>query len=151
MQSMGRYAENKKARFDYSVEETYTAGIELEGFEVKSIRAGGMNLSGARVLVRGGEAFLVGASIRPYQQNNTPETYDPERPRRLLLNKKELSELENMGEKKGLTIVPLSVYNKGRMIKCDIAVARGKKKFDKREATKEREVMRDIRRTVKRG
>jgi len=101
------------------------------------------------VLIRGGEAFLVSAHISPYQEKNTPESYDPERPRKLLLSKKELAKLETEGEQAGLTIVPLSWYNAGQKLKLKIALARGKKKSDKRETLKARDTKRDIDRILK--
>ena len=143
------FAENKKTKFNYEILESFEAGIELIGIEVKSVRSGKASLDGAHVLVRGGEAFLVGATIAPYQPNNTPKDYSPMRNRRLLLTQKELSRLGGEEKTKGLTIVPLSIYNKGRKIKVAIAVVRGKKKFDKRESIKKRETDREIRRTLK--
>lgn len=140
---------NKKAGFDYELLETYEAGIELFGYEVKALRQGKGKLDGAHVIVRGSEAFLVGASISPYQPSNTPASYDRERARRLLLSKKELAMLASRESQKGLTIVPLVVYNKGRNLKLEIAVARGKKKHDKREKVKERDTKRDIERILK--
>jgi len=141
--------EHPKARFDYEILETFEAGLELTGYEVKTLRKHQGSLLGAYVVVRGGEAFLVGATIPPYQQNNTPKEYDATRPRRLLLSKKELGTLANTESTKGLTLVPVSVYNKGRVLKLSVAIARGKKKFDKRETIKKRETDRDIRRTLK--
>ena len=143
-------AENKKFYIQYEALEEYEAGIELLGLEVKSIKAGHMNLEGARVLVRGGEAFLVGATVPPYQVNNSPADYDPTRVRRLLLTRKLIIELYDQGEQRGLTIVPISVYNKHNLIKLKIAVARGKKKYDKRQDIKKRDVEREIGRTLKR-
>ncbi len=143
---MANLATNKKAQFDYELLEQFEAGIELLGFEVKSIRAGQAILSGAHVIVRGGEAYVVGMQIPPYQVKNTPESYDSERTRRLLLTKKELGELSDADSKKGLTIIPVSLYNKNRKIKLGIGIARGKKKFDKREAIKKRDVDREMRR-----
>ncbi len=141
--------ENKKARLNYEILEEYEAGIELEGFEVKSLRNKRGSLDGAHVVVRGGEAYLLNAHIPPYQPANTPKDYDPYRNRRLLLTKKELAELSGQESKKGLTIVPISVYSKGRKIKLAVAVSRGKKKYDKRETLKKRAVERDMRRTLK--
>jgi len=141
--------QNKKAHFDYEILEKFTAGIELLGFEVKSIRGKQGSLEGAYVTIRGGEAYLINASIPPFQPGNTPKDYDPIQNRRLLLTKKEISELAGQENKKGLTIIPLSMYNKGRKIKVDIAVARGKKKFDKRETLKARDAKREIERTLK--
>ena len=140
---------NKKAGFDYEILEKFEAGIELLGFEVKSLRAGRGSLDGAYISARNGEVFLHGTTISPYQQNNTPAGYDERRPRRLLLTRKEIEELSETEGKKGLTIVPLSVYNKGKKIKVQIAVVRGKKKFDKRDVIMKREVGRDLRRTLK--
>lgn len=148
---MKRRLENKKTRFDYELLERFEAGIELRGFEVKALREGRGSLEGAHVTVRGGEAFLIGMTIPPYQSGNTPASYDPVRHRRLLLNKKELSQLAMLESQKGLTIVPVSVYNRGEKLKVEIAVARGKKKYDKREVTKSRETKRHIERTLKKA
>ena len=141
--------ENRKAKFNYEITEKFEAGIELLGFEVKSVKNKHGNIDSAFVIIRGGEAYLIGAFIPPYQQNNTPEGYDPYRNRRILLTKKEIKELADLEKSKSLTIVPLSMYNKGRKIKLAIAVAKGKKKFDKRETIKKRETERDIRRSLK--
>lgn len=141
---------NKKARFDYEILETLTAGVELLGFEVKAVREGKATLAGSRVLVRGGEAYVIGLTISPYQANNTPNDYDPERNRRLLLNKKEIAHLEQKGDEKGLTIVPLKLYNNGRLIKLEIGIVRGKKKTDKRETIKRRDTERELGRKFKR-
>ncbi|HYF10023.1 MAG TPA: SsrA-binding protein SmpB [Candidatus Paceibacterota bacterium] len=140
---------HKKAHLNYEILEQFEAGIELEGGEVKSLRAHQGSLEGARAAVRGGEAYLIGATIPPYQPKNTAKDYDPERPRRLLLHKKELAELLGAESRKGLTIVPISMYNKGRKVKVAIAIVRGKKKFDKREDLKKRDTDRDIQRTLK--
>jgi SsrA-binding protein len=142
--------QNKKARFDLDILEEFEAGLELFGFEVKSLRAGRGSLPGSRVIVRGGEAYLVGANIPPWQEKNAPKDYDNERPRRLLLSKKEIAEIANAEEKRGLTTVPLSVYNAGRKLKLKIAIARGKKKHDKRETIKARDDKKRIERTLKR-
>ncbi|MEN9390579.1 MAG: hypothetical protein RLZZ283_679 [Candidatus Parcubacteria bacterium] len=141
--------ENKKARLEYEVLDTYEAGMELFGHEVKALRAGTASLAGAHVVVRAGECYLVGATISPYQIGNTPKSYEPDRTRRLLLSKKELRELDHKASEKGLTIIPLSVYNSKRRLKLGIAVARKKKKYDKREDLKERSARRDIDRTLK--
>lgn len=150
---------NKKARFNFELMDTYEAGIELHGFEVKALRQKSGSLEGAHVVVRGlpapharqagGEAYVVGMHIPPYQEANTPKWYDPNRARRLLLTKKELGELLGSESKKGLTIVPVSVYTKNRRLKLSVAIARGKKKYDKRETIKKREADRDIGRTLK--
>ena len=140
---------NKKAGFDYEILEKFTAGIELLGFEVKSLRKKLGSLEGAYVTIRGGEAYLVNAHIPPFQAGNTPKDYDPIHNRRLLLTKKEIDLLAANESKKGLTIIPISMYNQGRKIKVDIAIARGKKKYDKRETLKTRDAKREIERTLK--
>jgi len=145
---MTRYADNSKAFFDYEILKRFTAGLELLGLEVKSVREGKISLRGAFVAVRGGEAFLIGADIPPYQPKNAPKEYDATGARKLLLTKVELEELRLAEATKGLTLVPLSVYNKGRFIKIDLAIARGKKKFDKRQAIKKRDVEREIKRSL---
>ena len=142
-------ADNRKARFDYEILETLSAGIELLGLEAKSLRKHSATLEGSYVTIRGGEAFLMQMAIPPYQPANTPADYDPLRVRKLLLTKKEIAQLANLESSKGLTIVPIKVYNKGTKVKVDIAIVRGKKKFDKRESIKKRETDRDIRRTLK--
>ena len=143
------YITNSKATFDYEILEKYEAGLLLSGYEVKAIRNGMGKLMGGHIIVRGGEAFLVGININPYQPKNTPKSYDPERPRKLLLSKKELIELETATEKNRLTAIPLSLYNKGSKVKLELAIARGKKKTDKRQHIQERETKRSIERTLK--
>ncbi|MFA7216436.1 MAG: SsrA-binding protein SmpB [Candidatus Paceibacterota bacterium] len=140
---------NKKIYLNYEVLENYTAGIELFGFEVKSLKRSQGSLEGSHITIRGNEAFLVGMFIPPYQENNTPKDYDSHRNRKLLLKKDEIIELEKIEKAKGLTITPISVYNKGKYIKVDIAIARGKKKFDKRETLKKKDTLRDIEREHK--
>jgi len=144
------YLKNKKATFNFSIEQTLQAGMELLGHEVKSIRQKNGSLEGGRVVVRGNEAYLIGVNIPPYQPNNTPKDYDPERPRKLLLNKKEIAELSGIEGKRGLTIVPISVYNAGRNLKLEIGIAKGKKKYDKRESIKKKDTKRDVERETKR-
>ena len=141
--------ENKKARLEHEILETYEAGLSLHGFEVKSLRNGQGSLVGSRVLVRGGEAYLVGASIPPHQEKNAPKGYDPERSRKLLLNMKEIGKLSAEEGQKRLTIIPIMVYNKGRRLKLQVAVARHKNKRDKRDTLKSREAKRHIERTLK--
>lgn len=143
------FIQNKKAYFDFEFLEQYEAGVVLHGHEVKSIRANKASLNGAYVIIRGGEAFLVNASISPFQIANTPKNYDPERARKLLLSKKQLTELERGSEKQGLTIVAIKWYNNNRHLKLLIALAQGKKKADKRESLKERDSKRDIDRIMK--
>ena len=141
--------EHKRARFDFEILDTIEAGLVLFGTEVKSLRNGQGKLEGAHVVVRGGEAFLVGAHIPPFQAKNAPAGYDPERNRRLLVTREQIAELSQKSDKQGLTTVPLSVYNKGRNLKLSIGVARGKKKYDKREALKARDTKRSIERKLK--
>ena len=140
----------KKARLRYTVVETFQAGIELSGAEVKSLRAKHGKLDGSRVIVRAGEAFVVGMQIPPYQQANTPAGYDPARIRKLLLNKKEIIELAEAEERKGLTVVPIEVYNNGRYVKVRVAIVRGKGKADKREDLKLKDAKREMDRVLKR-
>ena len=146
---MATYLATKKIKFNYEIMGRFEAGIELFGFEVKSLRKKQGSLEGSHVTVRGGEVFLIGATIPPYQPLNTPEEYDPKRNRRLLLTKKEIAKLAGLESKKGLTIVPISVYSKNRKLKVEIAIVRGKKKYDKREVLKKREAKRNIERTLK--
>lgn len=146
---MANLISHKRAKFDYEILETFEAGIVLAGYEVKSVRKGHGKIEGAYVVVRGGEAYLVGASISPFQSANMPKDYDPEHPRKLLFSKKQLTELSHQGEKRGLTLVPISVYNKGRYIKVQVCVVKGKKNYDKREKIQERDVSRDILRRLK--
>ncbi len=143
---MSTLIENKKVGLDYEILETFEAGVELIGLEVKSLRQHQGSLLGSHVTIRGGEAFLISANIPPFQENNTLESYDPKHNRRLLLTKTEISKLASLEAKKGLTIVPISVYSKGRKIKIEIAIVRGKKKFDKRQDIKKRDTDREIRR-----
>jgi len=148
---MSTLFKNKKATFNYEVLEKFDAGIELFGYEVKSLKNKQGNIEGGHITVRGGETFLLNVKIPPYQPANTPKEYDPERNRRLLLTKKEISKLAGFESKKGLTIVPISMYTKGNKIKVEIAVVRGKKKFDKRESIKKKDTERDLQREIKRS
>lgn len=146
---MSSLAGNKRARFDFDILQEFEAGLVLLGTEVKSIRAGRAKLEGSYVVVRGGEAFLVGASIPAFQPINTAKGYDPERSRKLLLSPKELKLIHRETEQSHLTAVPLSLYNKGGKIKLELGLARGKKQADKRESLKARDVKREIDRTLK--
>jgi len=141
--------QNKKIHFNYEILERYEAGIELLGVEVKALRAGRGSLEGSHVTIRGGEAYLIGATIAPYQAGNMPKGFEATRNRRLLLTKNEIAELAAIESKKGLTIVPIGVYNKNHKLKVEIAVARGKKVADKRETIKKREAERDVMRDIK--
>ncbi len=146
---MPNIIEHKRVRFDYELIKQFEAGIQLFGAEVKSVRAHHAKLEGSHVVVRGGEAFIVGMEISPYQGSILKDTYDALRSRKLLLNKEELIEIAESEETKGLTVVPIAMYNKGRVIKISIAIARGKKNSDKRETIKKREAEREIRREIK--
>ena len=137
-------AENRKAYFDYEILEKFEAGLVLSGAEVKSIRNGRMNLAGSYVNFHNGEPYLIGTSIAPYQQKNQPSDYDPSRTRKLLLNKKEIDYISGKTKQKGLTLMPLRVYNKGRRIKIEIGLVRGKKQYDKRAVISKRETARKI-------
>lgn len=143
------FVDNRKAHFNYTVEDTYEAGIELYGFEVKSIKKGQGNINSAFCIIRGGEAYIIGMHIPPYQPNNTDPTYNPDRTRRLLLSRKDIKRLGEKDDIKGLTLVPLSLYSKGPYIKVSVAIARGKKVFDKRETIKSRDLDREMEREYK--
>lgn len=140
-----RLVENKKLRMTYTVLDTYEAGVELLGHEVKSLRSKLGSLDGSKVIVRGGEAFLIGAYIPPYQPANTPKSYDEHRTRRLLLTKKELEELIHQDEKEGLTLHPVSLYIKNNLVKCEVALCKKLQKHDKREKVKESISRREMR------
>ncbi len=146
---MTTWVDNAQARFRYQILENLEAGLELLGLEVRAIKTGKMSLRGAHVVVRGGEAYLVGASIAPYQPKNTPSDYDSTAARRLLVTKKEIMKLSAAEAAKGLTIIPISVYSKGRRLKISLAIARGKKQYDQREDLKRRDTLREIERTLK--
>ena len=146
---MTTYVQNRKVHFNYEIEKSLEAGIELFGHEVKAVKTGHGSLEGAYIVVRGGEAYLTGATIPPFQQNNTSQEYDPARNRRLLLHKGQIKELADIEAGKGLTIVPISMYNNKGKVKIEIGIARGKKKFDKRQSIKKRESDKEIRRSLK--
>ena len=138
---------NKKARFDYEILDKYEAGIVLTGEEVKSIRAGGMSIVESYIKGFADGMYILGANVRQFAHSSNLK-YDPIRPRKLLLHKQEITKLTNKVDTKGLTIVPLAVYIKKGKIKIEIAVAKGKNAPDKREATKLRDVKRDLSRSV---
>lgn len=143
------YAENKKAYYDYEVLEKFEAGLVLIGQEVKSIKNGHITLTASYVVFKEGEPNLVGAKIPAYQPKNAPVDYNPEQSRKLLLNKKEINYLIGKVQQKGFALIPLKVYEKNGRIKLEFGLARGKKKFDKKEKIKKRDVDRDIRRELK--
>lgn len=141
-------AKNRRARHDYHILETFEAGIALKGTEVKAARAGMVQLKDSYVEVRAGEAFLVGAHISPYTHGNR-ENHEAERPRKLLLRRREIDKLFGRALQKGQTIVPLTVYLKGNRVKVEIALALGKKLFDKRQTERERELVREVEEAIK--
>mgnify|MGYP001397628058 CR=1 FL=1 len=141
--------ENRKARHDYSIEERYEAGLVLEGWEVKAIRAGRAQLKEAYVIIRRAELFLIGAHMTPLPEASTHIKPDPVRTRKLLMNAAEIAKLIGKVERAGYTLVPLDLhYVRGR-VKLEIGLAKGKKQFDKRATEKEREWQRDKQRLVK--
>lgn len=136
------YANNPKAGFDYEILETIEAGLVLKGNEVRSIRTGKISIKGAYVKVLGGQAYLVGAVIPPYQPKNTPAGYDEQASRKLLLTRKQLATLVGFSESHGLTLVPLKIYDKKGLLKLLVGIGKGKKKYDKREAIKKKDIAR---------
>lgn len=148
-QSPGVVAENRKARHDYDIEESYETGLVLTGSEIKSVRAGRINLRGSYARVVNDEVMLYDAHISPYEQSGTYFNHNPTRPRKLLLHRREISRLNGLVRQKGLTLVPLRVYFKGRRAKLELGVARGKKQYDRREDIAKRESQRDIERAMK--
>ena len=140
---------NKKAHFDYEILEKFEAGLKLRGYEVKSLKNKHGSLSGAHIIIRGGEAYAVGVDIPPYQAKNIPKNFEEQRTIKLLLRKKEINYLEGKLSQRGLTLVPLMMYTKASKVKMRIGLAKGKKKFEKREKLKKREAKRKIERLVK--
>lgn len=138
-------ARNKRAYFDYDIQEKLEAGIELRGFEVKAVKSGHINLGGSYVIVRGREAYLINTDVPPYQPKNAPENYDPHRNRKLLLNASEIRYLLGKAQEIGLTLVPLRVYLKRNLIKLEIGLGRSRKAKDKRDLLKRRSDLREIR------
>ena len=144
-------AENRKARHEYSIEETYEAGMSLQGWEVKSMRAGKAQIAEGYVYLKDGEAFLFGALIAPLNTASTHETADPKRTRKLLLSRAELARLVGSVERKGYTLVPLDLHWKNGRAKLEIGLAKGKKEHDKRASEKDRDWQRDKARILRRG
>ena len=145
MDSVKPIADNRKARHDYYIEDTLEAGVELFGTEVKSVRAGALNMRDAFCSVKDGEMFAYNIHISPYEQGNRYNR-DPLRPKRLLLHKREIAKLRAAVERDGYTLIPLNVYLKGPYVKITVAVAKGKKLHDKRDSEKAREAQRDMER-----
>lgn len=146
---MGILAKNKKASFDYELEDRYEAGLVLTGQEVKSAKTGHISLSGSFVTRKGSELFLTNANIPFYKFAGEIKNYDPTRSRKLLLKKSEIKNLIGKTSVQGLTLVPLCVYTKKRLIKLEFAVGKGKKKFDKRDTLRKRDDKRKMERTIK--
>jgi len=141
-------ASNRRARFDYEILDTFEAGLELRGPEVKSLRAGRASLNESYALLRGGEAFLVNAHIDPYEQAGR-ENADPRRERRLLLHKREILRLQGQVAERGRTLVPLALYFRRGRAKVELALARGKKRIDKRQTIQRREQEREVARALR--
>ena len=142
------FSENKKAIFDYEILEKFEAGMVLFGQEVKSIKTGHINLSGSYVTIRGEEPFLVGIKVPPYQPNNAGADYNEERQRKILLNKKEIDYLMGKTSQKGFSLIPLKIYEKNGRIKLEFGLAKGKKKYDKKEKIKKRDIEREVNREL---
>lgn len=146
---MKSLAVNKRARFDYVILDKFEVGLSLLGVEVKSVRAGNMSLRGAFVTIHNDQAWLTNAVIPPWQPKNTKDDYEPDRTRQLLVKKSELKQLIGAKQSKGLTIIPLRVYTKGPWLKLEIALARGKRKYDKKQSKKEHDIKRDVERELR--
>ena len=141
-------AENRKAYHDYFIEERFEAGVALSGTEVKSLRAGRVNLKDSYVQVKDGEMWLIGVHISPYEHGNR-YNLDPERNRKLLMHKREIMKLTGLVSREGYTLVPLSLYFKGSRVKMAVGLCKGKKNYDKRESIAKRDADRDIERVMK--
>ena len=141
-------ASNRKARHDYIIEESIEAGLVLTGPEIKSIRAGRVNLQDSFALIRNGEAWLVGAHIAPYKHGNR-ENHEPRRERKLLLHRREIDKLAGRVQEKGWTLVPLRIYLRSGIAKVELGLARGKRQYDKRQTIAKRDYDREMRRAVK--
>ncbi len=143
---MDIYSENKKATYDYEILEKFEAGLVLIGQEVKSIKTGHISLAGSYVIIRTNQPELVGAKIPAYQPKNAPADYNPERPRKILLHKKEIDYLMGKVNERGFSLIPLKIYGKNGRVKIEFGLAKGKKKFNKKESIRNRDVEREIRR-----
>lgn len=144
-----RIADNKKAIFNYHIEERFEAGMVLEGWEVKSLRLGKVQLTDGYVVIRGGELFLIGCQINPLHTASTHVNPDNVRTKKLLLNKEEIRRLIGKVEQKGFTLVPLNLHWKNGKVKCEMALAKGKAEHDKRDTIKDREGKREVERAMK--
>jgi SsrA-binding protein len=148
MMPMKVLAKNRRAGFDYEIGERFIAGLALNGDEVKSIKAGSASLKGSFVALKDDEAYLVGAHVTPYSKSSRDAPNDPTRSRKLLLHKRQIQQLVN-AKQSGLSVVPTVLAVQGRLIKLEIGIGRGKKRFDKRQVIKKREVTRDLARRIK--
>jgi len=146
---MTTLAINKRANFDYEISDKYEAGLVLAGYEVKSVKLGHISLKESFVTIKGSELFLTNAHVSPYKQAGEIRNYDPTQPRKLLLKKSEIKHLTGKVRVTGLTLVPIRVYTKKRLIKLEFGLGKGKKKFDKREDIAKREANIKIRRELK--
>ncbi len=147
---MTAIAENRRARFDYHIEERYEAGIVLAGWEVKAVRAGQVQLTDGYVVIRDGELWLIGCRINPLGAASTHVQPEPDRTRKLLMHRAEIRRLIGKVEQRGYTLVPLNLHYKGGHVKVDLALAKGKAQHDKRDSIKEREDKREVERALKR-
>ena len=149
--STARIADNKKAAYNYFFEERFEAGLVLEGWEVKSLREGKVQLTDGYVVIRNGELFVIGLQINPLNTASTHISPDKVRTKKLLMHKEEIKRLVGKTEQKGFTLVPLDLHYKGGRIKLEVGLAKGKKQYDKRDAEREREWQREKQRIVKSG
>jgi SsrA-binding protein len=140
---MSNIAENRRARFDYAIEERYEAGIMLSGWEIKAIRAGQVQLTDGYVVIRDGELFLIGCRINALRSASTHVRPEADRTKKLLMHKEEIKRLVGKVEQRGYTLVPLNLHYKGGLVKAEIALAKGKAEHDKRDTTKERDWQRE--------
>ncbi len=145
----GRIAENKKAAFNYAFEEKHECGLVLQGWEIKALRAGKVQLTEGYVVIRDGELFLIGCLINPLRTASTHVSADSARTRKLLMHKAEILRLIGKVEQKGYTLVPINLHWKNGRVKCEVALAKGKGEHDKRDTIKEREGKREVERAMK--
>lgn len=143
------YSQNEKAYFNYNILEKIEAGLVLIGTEVKAIKTGKATIKGSYVTIKDGEAYLTGATIFPYQPKNAPESYDPQRSRKLLLEKKEINYLIGKSKESGIALVPLKIFDKNAKIKLEFGVGKGKNKYDKRETIKKRDAKKEMDKALK--
>ncbi len=146
---MPTLVKNKKAFYNYHILEKMEGGLVLIGQEVKALREGKASLFGSFVSIKNGEIYLVNCNITPYQQKNVPKGYNPQRDRKILLKKTEIKNLIGKTKEKGVTFIPLSIYTKKNLIKLEFAIAKGKKKYDKRETIKKRDIDRNLQKKIK--